>query len=42
MVNNKGNFIMQPKNMNLIIKYGNSNDQTDLFQIASSECIDMG
>ena len=42
MVNNKGNLVMQPKYMNLIIKYGNKNDQTEMFKIASSESIDMG
>ena len=29
MVNNKGNFIMQPKNMNFILKFGKSDDLTD-------------
>jgi hypothetical protein len=31
MVNNKGNFIMQPKNMNFILKFGKNDDLTDQF-----------
>ena len=29
MVNNKGNFIMHPKNMNFILKIGKSDDLAD-------------